>query len=1572
MRTTWKGLLVATISASILLLFASEANAYCDGTCESSPCWMLGKQASPNGSCDMWDGGTYCCISSGGGIGEGEAIIPQVFAVEAKTALEAADCFDYYRFGSVQAVIESGTDNAAAGSAMDFKVQILNRNDYPIVDGAVFVKIFRKQRDGDFAHRNGHNLVEQFFAAEKIWLDAGASKEIGFEWQVPANAVQGEYQIAAFYVSAKKFNLLGLSFTDDVVGNTFDFSVSGETKKGAYLNKNTVKVNGANYNFAAFTPKIPEGAAAKIEIELENESGTRKKIPVRWVLYRWDALREENIIESKEEIVYVDANKTKKLYYNATHSAEPVYLLVAEALDGKSKSILGIRFTRGAVDRARINFAGISKYPLAETAGNTVFACIHGMGTADVVKNGRLVLKLLDAAGSTIGEYEYAGDITGAVMGMKKDFNAGTDEVNLTLRAELYMGDKLVDYAELKYDCNQINPEKCRKRTPEEKPKQPAAAPVASSNGLTALAAILAAVLVLVLLYKWIKGKKITHCGIIVLIIFGGLVTVPEGAHAKTTSWDSTINDTLYYFWNEGGATPTGEGTGWAEGLRNPNISIRSGAKITNMDTGAILNEGTVVPVGTRLRFERIPPVNEDISWFGTGHSADSPFGRWSANAAPPAGASCGASDFVSSFISEYVYYDETGKPIDNSLHIDTYVILAVNPQTLSVSHSGSTAGLNCNTSQTECTVTSPGSVNTTFTFSGTTGKFYYRYLVTDIISDDPFIDDSASANLINRCTRNDIPMSIQPNGEFLKAGVVHAVPIRFSTNVNLYLEGTENSPPYILSVSQQQITYDLAALSPNSPPAVPIIAGPATGFTGTDYQFSFNSTDPDNDTIRYGVDWDNDGTENGYVGGTGYVASGETKTAAKSWPAKGPKTFRAFAEDSTGSKSGWSGFTINILEPLSADAWDYSAEKGIVFKLDGKASGGTETYIKWEWDLGTNPLECGFTDGAGRRDPDIRCMKTGTENINLRVTDSSSATATDKGRITITEPASCTITAPHSAKTGEEAGITIDYTGFGSDPLSAAPAEVFDCGENGTIKSTGCSNAANTPPISGQCTLICTYSTAGNKTVGAEISSDTQKAECGSREIIVTAPIVDTCTSGLSGTACKSSCGTDENTDWIDGTCNTDGGRTCCIAKPSVDISASPLSVSEKGPGNTSDITFSCTGISHGNISVQYTKSGGAQYGTDYTLTETTGSITIGCNATTEHQIITLTTMDNQVVGPPSKDATMEIQSSADPQNDPFIIGNPTATVTINDDDTPALTCQPPAGNCTLATQCPAGKQRINLTCSGGRICCGPKQNPGTPCDVGDYCRSSACIPPNEIPAGTLSHTPTCNDGSGGTICCSPMPLVIPKDLVSIEIATPSKAYGIGREITPLITVHRNGLNVGSVTFEVARIYPGETAKKIFRINLRDGTILPGAENAQFTSWPVSDMEAINCSNLGEPSRVCTRRIGKDGKFRVNTPSGPLNAGNYTLTATITEIWPESPSANCDGPNERKFTYLDGTVNCLLVDPITFNNTAGTFVSVGDLTTAVPEIPPAVAVLLVLAVVVVARAKAIKPKGCI
>jgi hypothetical protein len=139
----------------------------------------------------------------------------------------AAVCPDYYTFDSVQANLSTPITSVVSGTAITFSGTLQNKNPYPIVSGGLYVKIFKSRSASD---ANGPDVVDQFQVKDGIVIPGNGSVPISFSWQVPSYAESGDYSLATCFTNADKFNLLGLSFTDDVVGNTVPFTVSGDKK----------------------------------------------------------------------------------------------------------------------------------------------------------------------------------------------------------------------------------------------------------------------------------------------------------------------------------------------------------------------------------------------------------------------------------------------------------------------------------------------------------------------------------------------------------------------------------------------------------------------------------------------------------------------------------------------------------------------------------------------------------------------------------------------------------------------------------------------------------------------------------------------------------------------------------------------------------------------------------------------------------------------------------------------------------------------------------------------------------------------------------------------------------------------------------------------------------------------------------------------------------------------------------------------------------------------------------------------------------------------------------------------
>ncbi len=369
-------------------------------------------------------------------------------------------CFDYYSFGSVQANLTTSVSSVVSGSVITFRGTLVNSNPYPVVDGALYVKIFKKR--GSAVDGNGPDVVDQFIVKGDIVIPAKGSVPVSFTWSVPSNAQSGEYSLATFFTTSRKFNLLGLSFTDDVVGNVVPFTVSGEQNVRVAFDKTKATVDGKPFYFAAYPPRVSAAAPIPVGIVIENTDDVPQTARLQWVIYQWDAQLRENAVQEKTETVTIPARGTLPVSVTVTDNIYPVYLAVGTLEWKGTKSIVDIRFVRQERDRVRINFPGVMAYPLRAGEENTLFSCLHNSGDAALVTGARLDISLSDADGNLIHTYSYDGNVTGAMMGLADQFTPTKDYDRFILDASLYQDGQFVDEARLVYDCNEIAPGTCR------------------------------------------------------------------------------------------------------------------------------------------------------------------------------------------------------------------------------------------------------------------------------------------------------------------------------------------------------------------------------------------------------------------------------------------------------------------------------------------------------------------------------------------------------------------------------------------------------------------------------------------------------------------------------------------------------------------------------------------------------------------------------------------------------------------------------------------------------------------------------------------------------------------------------------------------------------------------------------------------------------------------------------------------------------------------------------------------------------------------------------------------------
>jgi len=93
-----------------------------------------------------------------------------------------------------------------------------------------------------------------------------------------------------------------------------------------------------------------------------------------------------------------------------------------------------------------------------------------------------------------------------------------------------------------------------------------------------------------------------------------------------------------------------------------------------------------------------------------------------------------------------------------------------------------------------------------------------------------------------------------------------------------------------------------------NGPPGAPIITGETNGKAGVKYEYTFNAVDPDNNDVKYHIDWDDGDSET-----TAFSPSGTDVKVKHTWSEDGTYIIKATAEDTHGLVSPEGTLTVTM-----------------------------------------------------------------------------------------------------------------------------------------------------------------------------------------------------------------------------------------------------------------------------------------------------------------------------------------------------------------------------------------------------------------------------------------------------------------------------------------------------------------------------------------------------------------------------------------------------------------------------------------------------------------------------------
>jgi uncharacterized protein YcfL len=385
----------------------------------------------------------------------------QTYAVEPSDDIEdiflettevGVDCFDYYKFQSVQVNVGPSKSSFAPGEDIDFNGKIENENKYPVFNGYVYVRIAEKNPS---YINEGHNIVDEFIALGPISVDSSSSLPVSFSWKIPENLKSGEYTANYFFSVNKKLNLGGLPFTNEIIVGFADFSVASTKIGNVSFVKSSTKVNGTKYNHIGEWPLISPDGKAVVSQVIQNTLKQDIKTDITYNLYFWDSLDSKDLISTKKESLTIKAGESKTITYEIPKVELSVYYLqIVARNENGTKSIVNMRITSESA-RPRINYFGLDGFPIQKGATTTLYSCFHN--TSNISASGTTVLIAKDKIGNEISRVEYAGIIPSSISAEKTEFIANSKLDYVKLEQKIYdEQNNLLDTQEIIYDISLI------------------------------------------------------------------------------------------------------------------------------------------------------------------------------------------------------------------------------------------------------------------------------------------------------------------------------------------------------------------------------------------------------------------------------------------------------------------------------------------------------------------------------------------------------------------------------------------------------------------------------------------------------------------------------------------------------------------------------------------------------------------------------------------------------------------------------------------------------------------------------------------------------------------------------------------------------------------------------------------------------------------------------------------------------------------------------------------------------------------------------------------------------------
>jgi hypothetical protein len=241
---------------------------------------------------------------------------------------------------AVTGSLASGLSQVAAGTSMSVSGTIQNASQDTLSGATLYAKVLREA--------GGKAYPVAFFPLSgAVSLGAGESMPVSASWQIPADAINGDYLFALALLSSDGTLEAGTPTPDGPYFAAYPFTVTAGIDKGTAFDPASLLVNGAA------TPRglqvyIDESNPTRLDFSARNDSGLGVKTALTWTLYA-GAFPLGTPLSATSTVFKVQPGASSQATFIPSDYAHSAYYLVGSfTTKNGAQSLVGLRLLNGA------------------------------------------------------------------------------------------------------------------------------------------------------------------------------------------------------------------------------------------------------------------------------------------------------------------------------------------------------------------------------------------------------------------------------------------------------------------------------------------------------------------------------------------------------------------------------------------------------------------------------------------------------------------------------------------------------------------------------------------------------------------------------------------------------------------------------------------------------------------------------------------------------------------------------------------------------------------------------------------------------------------------------------------------------------------------------------------------------------------------------------------------------------------------------------------------------------------------------------------------------------------------